>query len=271
MCLAGDVQNRRNTFDFADMFGAEELTIKRDLQELRSYGIAIHSEKKRGVCLCDPISVQKLRSIILQYIGICYSENSFDKSTALMVRKLKEKALANIVTLQRCIDLSMIAVVDYGKEADEIERGREIWPLMIFSSEGYWRVLAVNDGKIKQYHLNKLIEVKPTTRKFKRIPQEQIDDMFRYSFKSWIGTEKHHVKIWLSKLWACRIKPRQMMEAEVITENSDGSVIFEATVNSLDEVASWAVSRGEGVVVLEPEELREKVVEIARGALANYS
>jgi predicted DNA-binding transcriptional regulator YafY len=41
-------------------------------------------------------------------------------------------------------------------------------------------------------------------------------------------------------------------------------------VNSLQEVASWAVSRGTGVTVLEPQELREIVVNLAKGALLNY-
>jgi predicted DNA-binding transcriptional regulator YafY len=85
-----------------------------------------------------------------------------------------------------------------------------------------------------------------------------------------VGSEKHYIKIHLSSVWAGRLKPRQMMETQVITENDDGSIVFEATVNSLQEVASWAVSRGSGVTVLEPGELREMVVLLARGALANY-
>ena len=60
------------------------------------------------------------------------------------------------------------------------------------------------------------------------------------------------------------------MESQVVTENPDGSVVYEMVVNSLTEIASWVASRGEGVNVLEPQELREMVVEIARGTLGNY-
>lgn len=187
-----------------------------------------------------------------------------------MIKKQKQKSLSNVVKLQRAIEQNTVVVIDYVKESEEVEKGKEIHPLQIFQSEGYWRVLAVNEGRIKQYHLNKLLDVRRTDAKFRRVPQEQIDEMFRYSFRSWVGSEQYHVKIRLSPLWARRIKPRQLMETEVITENPDGSVIFEATVNSLDEVASWVVSRGEGVTVLEPEKLREMVVGVARGAIANY-
>jgi predicted DNA-binding transcriptional regulator YafY len=146
----------------------------------------------------------------------------------------------------------------------------EIQPLLIFQSEGYYRILARHDHSFKQYHLNKLIKVTLTDRKFKRVPKEEIDELFAGSFRSWIGTERHTVKIQFSKIWAERLKPRQLMESQVVTENPDGSVVYEMVVNSLTEIASWVASRGEGVNVLEPQELREMVVEIARGTLGNY-
>ncbi len=256
--------------DFAVMFERDVPTIKRDMQELRSLGIDVHSERARGICLSGRLDPKILREMILQYLGICNSAGGVDKATALLVKQLKEKALSHLVTLQRCIDSSTIAVIDYQKDDVQIEHGREIQPLLIFSSERYWRILAVNEGKIKQYILNKIINVRPTTRHFKKVPQEQIDGMFEHSFKSWIGTDLFQVRIRLAKVWADRLKPRRMMETEVITENDDGSVDFVTTVNSLEEVAGWVVSRGEGVTVLEPPRLREMVKELARGALDNY-
>jgi predicted DNA-binding transcriptional regulator YafY len=256
--------------DLAVLFHCEELTIKRDLQELRSYAIDIHSVHKRGVCLNSPLDTAKLKALVIQYIGLCNSEDTFDRATALMVNRLKHAALSNVVKLQRCIESSHIAIIDYQKEEQEVDRAKEICPLQLFQSEGYWRVLAVNEGLIKQYHLNKFLRVRVTDRRFKRVPQEEIEDMFRYSFRSWVGSEKHVIRIQLSKLWAGRIKPAQLMETQVITENDDGSIVFEATVNSLEEIASWVVSRGEGVKVLQPAALRDLVMARANGALKNY-
>ncbi|HTR98906.1 MAG TPA: WYL domain-containing transcriptional regulator [Bacteroidota bacterium] len=256
--------------DFAVLFGRDIPTIKRDMQELRGLGIPIHSEKKRGICLDGKIDAAVLRELIQQYMGICNSTSGFDKATRLLVKKKRQEALSTVVTLQRCIDTRTVAVVDYMKDELETERGRELHPLIIFSSEGFWRVLAVNDGRIKQYLVDKILSVRATERHFTKVPQEQIDDLFRYSFRSWVGAERHHIRIHLSAVWAMRLKPRQMMETQVIKENDDGSVEFEAVVNSLQEIASWAVSRGSGVTVMEPAALREMVVQLARGALANY-
>jgi len=56
-----------------------------------------------------------------------------------------------------------------------------------------------------------------------------------------------------------------------MTENADGTVELKITVNSLTEIASWIVSRGEGVTVLEPLELKQMVINLAKGALKNYN
>jgi predicted DNA-binding transcriptional regulator YafY len=256
--------------DLSELYECEELTIKRDLQELRSYGFDLHSEKKRGIRLGTALDQKRIQDLIVQYLGLSGSDYTIDKATSLMVRKLKEKALSIVVTLQRCIDRCQVARIDYQKEADDLERGREIQPLLIFQSDGFWRVLALHDSVIKQYHLNKIISASALDRRFRRIAQEKIDEMFRYSFKSWIGNERHTVTIKLSKTWADRIRPQQTVETQKLTVLTDGSVVFEAIVNSLREVASWVISKGEGVQVLEPPELRETVIALARGALSNY-
>src|SRR5512140_654065 len=268
--LALDNQKGLKDCDFSILFKRDIPTIKRDMQELREYGVDIHSEKKRGICVSGTLDQSRLRELIVQYLGMCSAASGADKATALLVRQLKAKALSHVVMIQRCIDQHAMAVIDDQKEEGELEPQRVICPLLLFSSEGSWRILALNDGVVKQYIVNKVVRVKPTEKKFKSISQAEIDDMFRYSFRSWTSTEKHQIRIRLSEAWAKRIKPRQLMETQKITEESDGSVIFESTVNSLTEVASWVVSRGQGVEVLEPAELKTKVIELAKGALSNY-
>jgi predicted DNA-binding transcriptional regulator YafY len=256
--------------DLAVMFGRDIPTIKRDMQELRRQGLDVHSTKKRGICVTGTIDPKTLREYIMMYMGLSNAAHGVDRATSLMIKKLKEKSLSNVVRLQQCIENRTTALIDYQKEAGSIERTREIWPLLLFNSEGYWRVLASNEGKLKQYHLNKIIGVKDSGRKFRRPAQQEIDDIFRYSFKSWIGTERHRIKIKLASVWAERLKPQVMMETEVMAEEPDGSVVLEGTVNSLDEVAGWVVSRGKGVEVIDPPALRTKVVALARATLSNY-
>lgn len=270
LALALDNADCYGVNDFAVMFDRDIPTIKRDMQDLRSEGIDIHSERSKGLQVGRDIDLMTLRRLIIQYMGLCTAEGGADRATRLMVKKVRGQSLSNLVRLQQCIEQRKVVRIDYQKDARRKEKDLELRPLLIFSSEGYWRVLSLHDGAMKQYHLNKVLHVRPLDKKFTRPSHDDIDRVFRHSFRSWIGTEEHHITLHLDRTWAERIKPQQMLETQKITEHADGSVTFEATVNSLTEVASWVVSRGNGVTVLEPKTLREMVIELARGVLQNY-
>ena len=122
---------------------------------------------------------------------------------------------------------------------------------------------------MKQFLLDKILRVKPTGKKFEKA-EYKLSDLFKYSWKSWVGDEKHKIKLWLAPYWAERVKPRMLVLDQKITKNDDGSIIFECTVNSLSEIAGWVVSRGEGIRVIEPKELKDQVIELANGVLGNY-
>lgn len=109
-----------------------------------------------------------------------------------------------------------------------------------------------------------------TNEQFTKLPREKFEDLFMFSWKSWLGDEKYKIKLLVSKEWADRIRPRMLIKGQKVTKQEDGSIIFEATVNSLNEIAGWIVSRGEGIKVLAPDKLKEHVIELARGVLKNY-
>jgi predicted DNA-binding transcriptional regulator YafY len=270
ICMSQNFPAHLSTFDLAEMFGVEELTIKRDLKDLRSEGIDIHSIRGRGVGLSSNLAEEKLRELIQQYTALAISYEAVDKSTGMMVNRLREKALANLIILEMCIESHTRALIDYEKESEGVDFRREIAPHRIFQRDNYWRVLAVENGILKQFHLNKIIDARATAYKFEPLPKEKIDELFKYSWRSWLGDERYFIKLRLSHLWADRLLPKQLMEHEKITELEDGSVIYETTVNTLDEVAGWVVSRGKGVVVLEPEELKTRVMLLANECLKNY-
>lgn len=270
LCLSQNNPMPLKTFDLADYFGVDEITIKRDLNDLRAGGVDIHSQKQRGVCLFSSLDDTKLRDIIQQYSALCFSDNVVEKSTALLVNKLREQSLSNIVLLQLSIDRHLCVVIDYEKEAGDVEFSREICPLIIFQTDNYWRVLARHEDRIKQYHLNKIIDVRMTKRKFKPLPGDEVEELFKYSWRSWLGPERYKIKLWFSKLWNERLTPKTLIDTESIKENEDGSATYEATVNSLEEIAGWIVTRGTGVKVLEPPELKNKVISLAKEVLGNY-
>jgi predicted DNA-binding transcriptional regulator YafY len=269
LCLSTNAAKPKKIYELADYFGVEELTIKRDLQDLRSYGIDIHSNKSSGVCLLTELPKEKIVDIIVHYIQLNHIDYSVDKSTSLLVEKRGTSALSNIVMLQICIDNSEIAKIDYNKVGSRIERDKLIQPLLIVQHEGKWRLLAGSDGIIKQYLIDKITDVKTTGDKFNK-EQYKFYDIFKHSWKTWMSDEKYNVKMWISPLWAERVEPNIYISEQKITKNDDGSIIFECVVNSLNEITTWIVSRGKGIKVIEPLELKNRVIETAKGTLSNY-
>ena len=271
--LLGAVLSAKETVTIEDLafrFNCEALTIKRDMQALRSMGIPIHSEGKKGVTLDNPPKDERIIELLENYFAVTVNEHGFNKATALLVRKLKQNSTPVVTKLNNAIEKGLITEIDYKKaDAREIKTYR-LEPYMIFQSEKVWRLLARDKGILKQFLLDRISAVRRTDAKFRKPSKKTLKEIFETSFRSWLGDERFKVVLKFEEPWASRIKPRQLMEAQKITDNKDGSIIFETTVNSLDEIASWIVSRGKGVIVLEPEELKENVIYLAKGVLENY-
>ena len=266
LCLDNPIYK---TFDLTELFKVEELTIKRDLKDLRSIGIDIHSRKNEGVCLSHDIDKKLLVEMIRHYMEISNISKTIDKATELIVERQSQNALKIIVNLQICIDNCQIAYIDYNKEGSEIESNKRVEPILIYQSEENWRLLAQENSVIKQYFIYKIENVRISQTKFDRISREEFLELFKYSWKSWLGSEKIYVKLHLSEEWTKRFTSKIFVNDQKITKQENGSTL-EITVNTLKEIASWIVSRGEGVTVLEPVELKELVISLAKGTLKNY-
>jgi predicted DNA-binding transcriptional regulator YafY len=256
--------------DFAYLFECEELTIKRDLKGLREMGIDIHSSGKEGVKIHNKLDADLITAIISEYINSSLLDKYYNKATNLLVRKLNEKALENITIVQRAIENQFQLIIEYLKTSSSESINRTIEPMLIFQSDGSWRLFARHEGVLKQFFVERIISIETTEIKFRKISDAKIKSIFQTSFKSWLGNDRYEVKLKLLKPWADRLRPKQLMENQKITENDDGSLTFETTVNSLDEISSWIVSRGQGVIVESPLELKEKVIQMAKDSLSNY-
>lgn len=255
---------------FEDLYEVNNLTIKRDLRWLRNLGISIHSIKGKGIGVFSKIDDELLKDLVMHYTGMTVNQNSYDKATNLLVKKLHQKSISFITTLQRCIENNYCIKIEYKKSEEKNSEVRNIQPYCIFQSDKNWRLLANHEGRTKQFLINKIIRLNQLDKKFKPVSRKYIEEIFAASFKSWLGNERYKVRLKFLPPWPDWVKPRQLMEFQKLIENPDGSIEYETVVNSIKEIASWIVSRGEGVIVLEPEELKNKVIKIAKGVLKNY-
>lgn len=259
------------TPELAFGYNVEELTIKRDLQDLRSIGINIHSTRKEGVKVEGELAPGIISELLVRYTSINHTNTYLNRSAELLVSKFNYWALVNITKIQHCIDKNLVAKIDYIKNHDEGSGIREVKPLLVFENDGSWRLLTQDRNVTKQYRFDRIKDVIITEKTFVPVNREKIDELFTNSWKSWIGNEKYSVKILLKGEQKDWIESKILIKNQVLSQDGDGNLIFEATVNSLSEITSWVVSRGKGCIVLEPEELKEKVIALAKETLENYN
>lgn len=266
-CLSG---KGYKSADLQMMLGYEQATIGRDTARLRSYGIDIHSVQG-AMEVKSAIDPALLGEFIIQYVGYCYSPNSYDRATTLLVKRLKEAALHYFVVLEHAIETGTMVEIDYEKRRGMIERGRSVGPLMLFQANDEWRVLAIHEGTTKQFLLSKIRRIAQTGKTFNKIPKAKLREMFQSMWRGWLGSPQYQVKLHLNKAWTDRLNHKMFTENQKLTINPDGSSTLEAGVANLVEVGGWVAAQGSGVVVLEPFELRDEVIKLARQTLQNYN
>ncbi|MFZ1291241.1 MAG: transcriptional regulator [Melioribacteraceae bacterium] len=268
--LVLDQRTSITTSELASLYNCEELTIKRDLQSLRSLGIDIHSRGKNGIQINNKPRNKELIEIVSNYLRITTSRNLFEKTTVMLVNKLGLNTLPILAKLQICIDKRRSIRIDYYKSEDKTKRKVEVDPYLIFESDNYWRLLAKDGQIIKQYLIDRIEDVEVTSKKYQPISKVMLNSLFDLSFKAWIGEGDFEVVLKIDEPWTSRLKARRLMINQVIIDKGNGTIIFKTHVNSLHEIAAWIVARGKGIIVLEPVDLKNQVIQIAREALSNY-
>ncbi len=269
ICLNKDTSERLKVEDLADMFEVESVTIKRDLKDLRELAINIHSVARKGVSLEQEPSDQMLKQLILHYTAMHYSEQTVDRATTLLITAAGKKSLEYITTLQRCIDNSVGAKIHYRKN-DASVNFYTVQPLLIFQNDSSWRLLTQSKKNFLQFHISQILSVEPLTEKFKKPDIDSVLELHNYAWKSWIGGELQTIRLRIYGKWVDRIKSKVLIPNQKIKKEPDGSLLFEAKVNNLKEVAAWIVARGDGITVLEPEALKDMVIRLAQETLKNY-
>lgn len=139
---------------------------------------------------------------------------------------------------------------------------RHAWYVVAFSAE---------HNKVVQLKLIRFISVSETGETF--VPPEgfSVDKFFQSSWECWAGGEPTTVKVRFSPRVAPMISEVRRHPTQVIRAQPDGSIIFEVKVAGIQEIAIWIMGWGKEATVLEPEELREYVLEHARGMVEAYS
>lgn len=257
---------RYKAMDLELYFNCTQITIKRDLRELRSLGIDIHSLPKKGVRVDGEIRHEIIMDLLAQYVITSGIDTFYQRSLHFFAAKHKNQSIPNFTKIQTSIENNREIEIEYYKR-EAASENKVIAPLLIFLNENEWRLLAFSEGKVKQYLLSKIHSVKVLEKGFPEELKQKAKEILGSSFGSWISENSIEVKLKFTRDWLASGKEPKLMEYQQTVQEEDGSRIVAFKVNSLEEIARWVAGRGGEVIVEEPEKLKNIVLKLAEDVI----
>ena len=261
-----------NILDLEDQFNVGKATIERDLQQLREWGIAIHSVRGK-LRIENSISVSKYVELLSMYIAFSSSQSVLQKSLMLISKHLKDKVLPTFVTINKAIEQRIVIQFSYlNVESKKIDQ-RILEPYGITFLDGRWLVVGSakdrQDG-LRHFLLENISAVRMTDKRFKPDKNFDISVYYKNVWGRFHDDKIYTVKIWFDPSIAHIIESRQWHTNQKIRKQKGGSLIFEAKVTGLYEIMNWILPWGKLARVKKPLALVNLIKEIATETLLLY-
>ena len=165
------------------------------------------------------------------------------------------------------VERRRVVILYSGRESDELRRIQVDPYALAFRRHAWYLVgMSATHGEVRKFRVSRIAAVEDTPLHFTLPRDFCLEDHFNGAWFIF-GGEPREVAIRFSPRVARLIRDRALHREHSIQTLSDGRVIYRAVVRNLDEVAWWLVQYGEDAVVLDPPELRQKVIRLAAGAL----
>lgn len=301
-------RNRSTAADLADQLGVSRRTVFRDLKVLQQVGVPLVNIPRKGYQL-DPdfdAALQKLDPgemlgmMLLSKVAEALPDQPFlrpahsgiSKITAQLpatVRGFYRELLSNVTfapgvaridaavedrfcVFQRCIEERTVCDVEYTPVPPHEPFAGAVHPLHLHFYKHSWFLLAFSEfhDEVRMFNLSRFQEVTVRDHTFAPLPF----DIGEYLDGAWgiiPGERKHHVAVRFSPRVARNVAELNWHTSQDIDFNEDGSCTARFHVNGLDEIKWWIIGYGQEAEVLEPDELRRKVADMARAMLARYT
>lgn len=165
--------------------------------------------------------------------------------------------------------------VRYRRAGDIAERLLE--PLGVVLKSGVWYVVAARDGEVRTYRASRIDAAELSDERFERPPDF---DLAEYWTESTAAYERDAPRVAV----VVRVAPEQIDALDALVggravrasepleahDDPDGWTHLRLMIDWPEDAAARLVGMGRNLEVLEPAELRNQVLELARGSLARH-
>ncbi len=257
--------------DMEDMFNVGKATIERDLQQIRSWGIALHSVKGE-LRLVKKLSEKQRVEILSLYVTFSHSQSVLHKSLTLVARHLKEGTMATFISINEAIEQRRVLKFTYLNFETNTKEERTVNPYGITLLDGRWLVVGYAEERkqLRHFLVENMSDVIILEKRFKSDKNFELAKYYKNVWGRWHDDKSYNVKIWFDKSVSHIIAGRQWHTNQKVKKQKDGSVIFEAKVSGLYEIKNWILPWGKLARVLGPIELKLSVIKISNEIIEQY-
>ena len=163
--------------------------------------------------------------------------------------------------------------VRYDSFFENSEIAVTINPLRLVFMHRAWYILAWSHTE-KQLRTYKLIRIKKLTvqkRTFNASYAKQLETHFGDAWTMIPEGKIYNVHLHFHPMVASNVAEVSWHKSQKISWNDDKSIDYHVKVDGLGEITWWILGYGDKVTVKEPQELVDKIAQIARNMLANHT
>ena len=135
-----------------------------------------------------------------------------------------------------------------------------------------WYVIGWSEqaAAVQTFKVERILQFQRLDASYRMSPSFTLDDYFGNAWLMIRGDKPYRVKIRFLKMVAGNVDEIRWHKTQRTHFQEDGSLMFEAEVDGIDEIAWWVLGYGDQAQVLEPRELRGRVRAHAQRMLEYY-
>lgn len=174
-----------------------------------------------------------------------------------------------VAQLEEAITECRDVEVQYTSLSRSKRRWRRIDPYRLFHRADAWYLAGrchLHDEP-RTFRLDRIAAVRPGDHHFVPPDDFDVETYLEHSWGIYRGRKRHHVVLRFDDGLAPLLESAEHHRGEEIQKLVGGGLEYRVTLSHLDEIARWVVGFGGRCRVVEPEALRERVEEIARGVI----
>ncbi len=169
-------------------------------------------------------------------------------------------------TLHTALGVRCKVEIDYDSYFETRPIRTLLWPYQLTFVERAWHVIGHSElhDEVRTFKLDRIVRAKPQQEHYEPDPSFRLDDYLGLAWGLIPEGTIYHVRLRFLPKVAGSVEEIRWHKTQRFTAQPDGSCIFEAQVDGLNEITWWVLGYGDQVVVEEPAELRDRIGQIAR-------